>query len=31
VGTMKAYEVTKDKKRKRAMPGPSRGSYNGAP
>jgi hypothetical protein len=30
-GTMKAYEVAKEKKRKRAVSGPSRGSSCGAP
>jgi hypothetical protein len=30
-GTMKACEATNDKKRKRAMPGPSGGSSSGAP
>jgi hypothetical protein len=30
-GTMKAYEVTKEKKRKRVMSGPSGGSSSGAP
>jgi hypothetical protein len=29
-GTMKAYEVTGEKKRKRTMPGPSRGSSSSA-
>jgi hypothetical protein len=28
---MKAYEVAEEKKRKRAMPGPSEGSSSGAP
>jgi hypothetical protein len=28
---MKAYEVDEEKKRKRAMSGPSRGSSSGAP
>jgi hypothetical protein len=31
VGTMKVCEVAKEKKRKRAVPGPSGGSYSGAP
>jgi hypothetical protein len=29
-GTMKAYEAVKEKKRKRAVPGPFRGSSSGA-
>jgi hypothetical protein len=30
-GTMKACEAAKEKRRKRTMPGPTRGSSSGAP